>query len=411
MRNPQTKQKKSSKPKQRSRKQTPFADTGGILGNAIGTMFNAPSIGRNVGRWLGTGIGSIFGSGDYTMVGPQPTNNVLTNGAQIPKFTTGRNTSIISHREYLRDITGTTPFTVQAFALNPGVSNTFPWLANIAQGYQEYRFLGCIFEFRSLITDFVTSGSPGVVVLSTNYNADAPLFDTKQEMENAEYSVAVKPTVNLIHGIECDSRQTILPSKYVRSGVLPLGQDYKNYDLGNFQIATQGNPNQLLGELWVSYVVEFAKPILPRDVFGVAVGAHIQRTAISTANPLGTAVLQTKGSLPATSYSNGFTFFGQPGNEYTISVIWTWSTAVSATTPAVTVTTGLAYYTTPQYANGTNSVATGTGFFSTTMVFQAIYKCIATSPSTCVIEFATIGGAFGASASVDIIIENSDSSV
>ncbi len=410
MRNPKTKQKQNSKPKQRSRKSTPFADTGGVVGQAIGSMFNAPGIGKGIGKWLGSGIGSIFGSGDYTMVGPQPSNNVLTNGAQIPKFDTTKNTSVISHREYLRDITGTTSFTVHSFALNPGVSHTFPWLANLAQGYQEYRFLGCIFEFRSLITDFVTSGSPGVVVLSTNYNADAPPYDTKQEMENAEYSVAVKPTSNLIHGIECDPKQTVFPTRYVRSGALAPGQDYKTYDLGNFQLATQGNPNQLLGELWVSYVVEFSKPILPKDVHGTAIGAHIQRSTISTANPLGTSFISSKGTLVSTSYSNGFTFFGQPGNEYTVTVVWTWVTAVAATTPAVTTTTGLAFYSTPQYANGTNSIASAAGGFASTMVFQAIYKCVASSPGTCIVEFATTGGAFGSAASVDILIDVSDSS-
>lgn len=410
MRRPQTKQKKTSKPKPRTRKQTPFADTGGIVGSALGSMFNSPSIGRNVGRWLGSGIGSIFGSGDYTMVGPQPTNNVLTNGAQIPKFATNKNTSIISHREYLRDITGTTSFNVTAFSLNPGVSNTFPWLANIAQGYQEYRFLGCIFEFRSLITDFIPSGAPGVIILSTNYNADAPLFDTKQEMENAEYSVAVKPTMNLIHGIECEFQQTIMPTKYVRSSKLPANQDYKNYDLGNFQLATQGNPNQLLGELWVSYVVEFSKPILPRDVFGVASGAHIQRSTATVVTPLGSTFIKSTGSIVTTSYTNGFTFQGQPGNLYSITVFWAWSTAVSATVPLVSSATGLASPVDPYYANGGYSMTTASGFFAATMAYQVIYKCTLAAPGTCTVEFSTVGGAFGTGNTIDILIDVIDSS-
>lgn len=344
------------------------------------------------------------------MAGPMPTNNVLVNGAQIPKFQTTKVTNIVTHREYLRDIYGTTNFSVQSYSLNPGVFATFPWLSNVAQAYQEYRILGCVFEFRSMITDFVTSGSPGVIIMSTNYNADAPPFETKQEMENAEYSVAVKPTCNLMHGIECDPSQTVLPSRYIRTSALPSNQDYKVYDLGNFQVATQGNPVQLLGELWVSYVVELSKPILPRDVHGTAFGSHLQRTSISTLSPLGTIALSSKGSLPTTSYSNGFTFQGQPQNEYLVTVVWTWATAVAATAPAVTVTSGLTFSSTPQYANGTNSVTTGAGFFASTLIFQAIYRCALSAPGTCIVEFATVGSAFGAAASVDIIIENSDSS-
>jgi len=59
------------------------------------------------------------------------------------------------------------------------------------------------------VTDFVTNGAPGVVIMAANYNADAKNYTTKQEMENSEYAVSVKPTRDLIHGIECATDHTI----------------------------------------------------------------------------------------------------------------------------------------------------------------------------------------------------------
>jgi len=154
MRNTKQQPKQRSKDKkQKNTKQTPFRDTGGVIGASIGNMFGNGQIGRNIGKWLGTGIGSIFGSGDYAMMGPTPNNNVLVNGAQIPRFDGYNKTSnIVSHREYLRDIQGTTAFTNTSLPLNPGLFTTFPWLSNLAQCYQEYimilRQLNSLFYLR-----------------------------------------------------------------------------------------------------------------------------------------------------------------------------------------------------------------------------------------------------------------------
>ena len=146
------------KPKQS--KQTPFSDVGRIVGNSAGRMLGMPQL-SGIGKWLGSGIGSIFGSGDYAMTGPTPQYNILS--GQVPQFSKTHATNIVSHREYLGDINGTTAFTNTTYPLNPGVSQTFPWLSTIAASYQQYKFHGLIFEFRPLITDFVTGGAPGVI--------------------------------------------------------------------------------------------------------------------------------------------------------------------------------------------------------------------------------------------------------
>jgi len=325
---------KQPKPKQ---KKTPFSDAGAIVGTKLGSIFNAPYL-KGVGKWLGSGIGQIFGSGDYQVVGPSPAYNVLMN-TQTPKFSSTKQTNIICHREYLGDITGTASFSLNTYPLNPCISSTFPWLSTIAQNYQEYKFHGLIFEFRPLITDFVTNGAPGVVIMATNYNADALPYTTKQEMENSEYAVSVKPTRELMHGVECDTNQTVLPQLYVRTGNPPANQDLRLYDLGLFQFGTQSNPVQNLGELWVSYCVEFFKPVLPIDVGGNVLSALISRSTVSPTAPFGGIGLSITGDLPVNVVSSTvITFFAQPGNLYTVMMFWLGSIAAATTFPSINYT-------------------------------------------------------------------------
>jgi hypothetical protein len=320
---------KKSKPK-------PFRDTGGIIGNRVGGMFGNATIGKGIGRWLGTGIGSIFGSGDYTLAGSQPSYNVMMNGAQIPKFSSTRQTNIVCHREYLGDILGTAAFTNTVYPLNPGIRTTFPWLSTVAANYQEYKFHGLVFEFRSLITDFVTGGSPGVVVMATNYNADAPTYTTKQQMENSEFAVATKPTTNLMHGVECADNQTILPQRYVRQGNVPTGQDLRLYDTGNFQFATSSNPVQNLGELWVSYCVEFFKPLQATVTAVPGIGEHAVRSGVSNVAPLGSTSTYQLGGLDVTINSVQIAIANaDPNIRYKIDVYWTGTSALSYVPPVL----------------------------------------------------------------------------
>lgn len=398
-------QVQQSKPKKRP---TPFSDVGGTLGTAIGSMFGGPGVGRNVGRWLGSGIGSIFGSGDYTMVGARPSYNVLTNGTQIPKFSSTHATNIVCHREYLGDISGTVPFTNTAYPLNPGMYQTFPWLATQAQGYQEFKFHGLIFEFRPLITDFASSGLPGVIVMSTNYNADAPVYVNKQQMENAEFAVSTKPTMALIHGIECEIQQTILPQRYVRSGAVGANQDLRLYDYGNFQFATQGNTaTPVLGELWVSYCVEFFKPILPADAGGLVPSVHAVSNNASGASPLGTFIRST-GSINYIQFSSTkLGFVAIPNQQYLFSANWVGGSTASLTGAGIS-TTGLTTVTN-YFTNGTanfipNPATPTTG---TVQSITQMYTCTLTTNGLVTITLGT-SGVYPINSVLDIIITQID---
>lgn len=324
---------------------TPLGPLGAVLGSAAGGL-------------LGSGIASLIGEGQYKIVGPRSSYNVLS-GNQIPKFSTSRATNIVCHREYLQDVYGTSSFTNQTFPINPGVAQTFPWLSNIAANYQEYRFHGVMFEFRALTTDYANSGVPGVVVMATNYNSDNVAYANKQQMENSEYATSIKPTMNLAHFVECAAKETFSPIKFTRSGSPPSGQDLRLYDQGLFQLATQGSSASVnLGELWITYCVEFFKPILsPSEIPEQSPFAHFVNTGVTTAAPFG-AVITT----PYNSLGCGITTTGQirlptlpAGTKFQIIIGYNAGTSVAS--PTIAYTTNCAAYN----AVYMNTSATSTG--------------------------------------------------
>jgi hypothetical protein len=141
-------------------------------------------------------------------------------------------------------------------------------------------------------------------------------------MENSEFAVSVKPTKDLMHGIECATSQTVLPKLYVRTGDPPSGQDLRLYDLGQFQFATQNNPVQNLGELWVSYCVEFFKPILP--AIGLDVGYSLYTNSASGAAPFGTGFVAGFGDLQDFAWtSTTIRWTALPGVKYLVNYIAT----------------------------------------------------------------------------------------
>ena len=177
----------------------------------------------------------------------------------------------ISHREYVGDIfapatASVSDFTVQSFPLNPGLEQSFPWLSQIAQNYEEYELKQCVFEFVSTVQDINSSnGQVGTIITATQYNSSRPDFQDKPAMAAYAHSVSGKSTDNQTHGVECDpSKLSGSEGKYIRANPVMFGEDLKTYDHGRFQLATHNIPAAMasgtLGELYVQYTVVLRKP-------------------------------------------------------------------------------------------------------------------------------------------------------
>jgi hypothetical protein len=280
---------------------------------------------------LGQGLSRLVGFGDYEVVSNSlgRLGGVIPPGEAIPSFGVMGASTRVRHREYLGDITvpsSPTAFTLASYVVNPGNAYTFPWLATIANQYQQYKFDGLIFEFRTLSSDITSGGALGAVIMASNYDVVQDNFANKIQMENSQYAVSTKPSCSMIHTMECAPGQVANNLYYVSSfGPSSVaGQDNRFYDLANFQLATQGLPGsagQVLGELWVSYDVQLFKPVInAEDVGAFITGVSPSKTAFFGANPT------IRGEM-ATAANNTLTF-NVPG-EYlvTTTVIGTGLTA------------------------------------------------------------------------------------
>lgn len=249
------------------------------------------------------------GMGDYTVPGLGTVDNAIVgagySSAGIPQFAPHQSTGVFSKVEFLQNIFAPTTagqFQNTVLPLNPGLQQTFPWLALVAPQFEEYEFLQLMFYWRPMVSDFNSgTGQTGEIVMVTQYNpADPPFIDTLRA-KSYDMAMSCKASLAMNHGVECDpTKNSGAAGKYVRTGPLyneGVGSDLKQYDLGNLNVIVTGTPSeysgQLLGELWVAYTVALRKPKLPVSTGDVILRDWFQSTDIIpdvTNTALGTSV-------------------------------------------------------------------------------------------------------------------------
>lgn len=227
-------------------------------------------------------VARITGFGDYSI-----NSNSISMGQSVPTFHQGGDGVRICHREFLTDVTGSVAFTLNSYAIQPGLSSSFPWLASVTTNFEEYQMLGLVYEYRPSSGSAVSSASSalGVVVLATNYDVLDDVFPNKQAMESYEFSTSQVPFSQCIHAVECAPRSNVLTNLYTRGSSIPAGADQRMYDIGLFQIATSGMQSPyVIGELWVSYDILLKKPRIPSSLQSTISYTHFTEGAVNTAS-------------------------------------------------------------------------------------------------------------------------------
>lgn len=169
---------------------------------------------------------------------------------------------VVSHREFITDVSGSVGFAVAGYPINPGQVQTFPWLSNIARNFEKYRFRSCKFVFESSVATFLS----GMTMLAVDLDASDPPPANKANMMS--YSHATRANVWTEHATTMPEQQ---PELYVRGFGVPPGTDIKTYDAGTVFFATSGEADDsVVGELYVEYVVELHVPQLNSDLTTVS---------------------------------------------------------------------------------------------------------------------------------------------
>lgn len=315
------------------------------------------SLGSRIGAFLGDNaqklIKSVTGFGDYV----KPTfgvkkNSLLSMGQDPPSVQNSSSGGfIVRHREYLQDVVTGTPgqFVVTSYRLQPGLQTSFPWLSVLAQNFEQYKLRGVIFEFKSTSADSLntTNTALGEIIMATEYDCKKPSFSGKIEMQNHEYAVAARQSSSMLHPIECAHPLSPLDTLYCRSSQVPPGADQHLYDFANFQIATVGQQgvNVNIGELWVTYEIEFLKPQLQGEGNVLYSSAYLQTFAGCTTTDYFGALFQNTtffansvNNLPLRFGPQSIIFSPDIGNgTYIVDILWSSSAAATLLTTFPTI--------------------------------------------------------------------------
>lgn len=284
---------------------------------------------------------SFLGGGDYTLI----SNSLIEGGGTVSEDVAitpvGPREVRIRYREYLGDVY-THPSVVGAFysvtyPINPGQVQTFPWLAPIAQNWEQWKPNGIIFEFKGNASEYSTTYALGSVMMATEYDVRDLGFSNKGQMLRTAYSNSGDPTKRMMHGIECAPRERPQLIYFTRIGNHETIRDIEECDLGEFCIATEGSgapANTNLGELWVNYDISLYKE---EAINGIPNRGPLNFQAVSTtytnaAPLLGLSTTTATGNWRLTHGGNVLEFptWGQ-GIYWFIHVQWWGSAAVAVT--------------------------------------------------------------------------------
>jgi len=243
-----------------------FQRLGGNLGTILGN--------QALGQLAGHGIDVLTGKGSYISNADHISKNALFGGRhdlstnEIPVFGVNRESVTVRHREYIADVaaqsSSPSTFSNAQYVISASNSDTFPWLSQIAANFQEYQFLGLIFEFVSTSGVYTSSSQAlGQVIMVEQTNPLDASFVNKFQMENYYGAISSKPADCIQCGCECDPKQI-----YAQGHLLCGSTVDPQHTLGLMNVATNAVPvgSTIVGELWVSYEVVLYQPLLATTI-------------------------------------------------------------------------------------------------------------------------------------------------
>jgi len=230
-----------------------------------------------------SGLGDYFGGNKY---GPTKANAIMEGSTLDTPLVVNASDDVtgdvyLSHREFVAVVeanlpAGATnlaaPFQQQTYPLNPAILTSFPWLSQVAQNYDLFEFQGLVYEYVPQMSESANNqNNLGRVMMMTQYDPEQAPLTNSRAFQNYEFACSAKPSLGLIHGVECKRIQSAPNIMYTRTVPPTIGAAVKSKvftDLGNFNIATEGVPfaavsasaqSQILGELWVTYRVKLSR--------------------------------------------------------------------------------------------------------------------------------------------------------
>lgn len=231
----------------------------------------------------------------------------------VPQFGNASAGFRVRHREYLGDIKASAvagQFTIQQYAINPGLFASFPWLCSIASQYDKWKPNGIVVCINSLSSTYSGTSSLGTVAVATDYDVlDAP-YANKVEMENSQFATSGNTSQSLLHPIECKQSLRSQNMYKVRFGEVASSDNLRFYDHCNVYVATSGcTANQVVAELWISYDITLYYPQLAGGLLGrTLLNSYFAGAGPSNGTPFGTLSFDPTSAFTVTASGASLTF-------------------------------------------------------------------------------------------------------
>jgi hypothetical protein len=239
----------------------------------------------------------------------------------------------IVHRELLASIVGTVNFSCLAansFPINPGMIQTFPWLAPIARQWEFYKIHAMSFVY---LTRTGTS-TPGSMILAPDYDAADGAPVSEQIASTYTDFIEDAPWKSIVCTLRPDLLHGLGPKRYVRSVPLAANQDIKTYDSGSLFACTTDGTAVPWGKLYIEYDIELFNPQSNPTGSLADVYQYVTGASPTTAAPLGAT---SASSNPLLTIA-GNVFTAQVSGRYVISLSWDAATSNTLTAPTTTGT-------------------------------------------------------------------------
>lgn len=242
----------------------------------------------------------------------------------------------IKHREFVTDVLSSTDWTVWYREINPGLAETFPWLAGIAMNFESYKFVDLKFIY-SPVCSTLTKGS---VNLALDYDVTDYPPTSKQQMMSYQGAVRTAPWDEITLDVKKVNLANLVKERNCRSHDIP-DTDPRLFDVACLYLARSGcaDSGAVLGELYVEYTVDLMIPQLDEHVSPYDSAKLTGGGVFSLPIPLGTGVTNTNADenrpilVAGNNGVNSVLHFKKPG-EYLLSTKFS-GTGMNTTYPTL----------------------------------------------------------------------------
>jgi len=224
-------------------------------------------------------------------------------GDRVPMMRSSGRNMVITHCERFATVAPTgVGFEIAKYAVNPGLGAVFPWMCDVANRFDKYKFRSVKFRYIPQ-----AAANAGTVALAFDFdpNDDAPASMSEATTFHDYVMSSIWQGVDLNLDLQNGDK---LPQKNTRPGLPGADLDLNMYDVGNLYVMTEGAAAGMVGYIEVIYNVE-----LYIHQVQAGVGGKISATAgLATDALFGTdSVADVDAVIPGSvTAANTFTFDG-----------------------------------------------------------------------------------------------------